>query len=172
MTYSGGHMACKIITRQLGKISEQPDHTFLVRIRGEDNRTFPSKAEAQKYFDRKAPKRYDVMVWNGRKLEQKTFDNKKAAEAFRDRSNISIRDGQWKEIPKAKLKTTFQEYATIYREKYLILSQNPDDDGLKESSFAGRQYAIDMLSRRFGTLRQSSIVGGDFHFLGRDVESR
>src|SRR5438132_657726 len=128
-------MAIKIVARTLGKIRSQEDGTYIVKIRGQESKTFSNKEDAERHLEKNGPKRYDVGIWAGKKLKWKTFNRKKDAEDFLHRTSVDVNDGVYREITKAKAKATLAEYAERWRNKYLI--------GLKPSTFSFRQYCLD-----------------------------
>ena len=140
--------------KPLGKLIEQPDGKFLVKVRGQAPRVFDRREEAQRYFDRKAPRRYLAGLWVNQRLTWRTFDTRKKAEAYLSRSSTEINDGTYKDIRGSKAKITFEEYATRWRQKYLIA-----ETGLKPSTLADKHYTLDKhLIGRFGASRVSALT--------------
>jgi integrase len=139
-------MAIKIIARTLGKIHTQDDGTFLVKIRGQESKTFQTKEDAARHLEKHGEKRYDVAIWANKKLRWKTFRRKKDAEDYLHRRNVDVNDGTYRAITREKSKATFSDYAEKWRKKYLI-----PESGLKGSTLSVKQYCLDKhLIGRFG----------------------
>jgi len=136
-------MAIKIVTRTLGKILKQ-DAGYLVKIRGQEPKTFSAKKDADAHLEKQGPKRYDVGLWVNKKLTWKAFKRKKDAEDYLHRRNIDINDGTYRELKKA----TFSQFMEEWKSTYLIpgtidAEGNLEKKRLKPSTIKGYRTIID-----------------------------